>query len=104
MKPVIFDGHNIVLGKGQPQYIELPALRCNDASGTVWSCWEPDEADIADLIKHRKLWVGQLSFRGPFSPQMVTASMPFEVSVAVNKARQAARAVALPEDPEEVLP
>lgn len=88
MKPVAFEGQNIVLGKGQPQYMELPALRCDDPSGTVWACWELDEADIADLIKSKKLWVGQLTFRQSFSPQIVSSVMPGEVSIAAYKARQ----------------
>lgn len=87
MNPVTFEGHNIVLGKGQPQYLELPALRCNDANGTVWSCYELDETDIADLIKHRKLWIGQLTFQNLFAPQMATTVMPGEVSTAVYKAK-----------------
>ena len=91
MKPVTFEGQNIVLGKGQPEYMELPALRCGDAEGTVWACWELDEADIADLVRTKKLWVGQLTFRQPFSPQMVSAVMPGEVSVATHKARQASK-------------
>lgn len=88
MKPATFEGQNIVLGKGQPQYIELPALRCDDVNGTVWSCWELDDSDIADLIKTRKLWVGQLTFNQPFMPQMVTTGMPLEVCVAVHKSKQ----------------
>lgn len=90
MKPIEFKGQNMVLGKGQPQYMELPALRCNDIAGTTWSCWELDDQDIADLVKNRKIWLGQLTFHQPFSPQMVTTVMPGEVSMAVYKARQEA--------------
>jgi len=87
MKPVVFEGHNIVLGESQPEYLDLPALRCDDDCDTVWSCWELDKNDIEDLIKTRKLWVGQLTFGYPFHPQMVTTVMPAEVSVAVYKSR-----------------
>jgi len=95
MKPVGFEGQNIVMGKGQPQYMELPALRCDDAGGTVWSCWELDDNDLADLVKHREIWIGQLTFHRPFTPQMVTTVMPGEVSMTVHKARQAVLSVGL---------
>lgn len=90
MKPTEFEGHNIVLGKGQPQYMELPALSCDDSAGTVWSCWELDDADLEDLMKTRKIWVGQLTFGNLFSPQMITTGMPLEVSVAAYKVKQTA--------------
>jgi len=88
MKPTSFKGQNIILGKDQPEYLDLPALRCDDEAGTTWSCWELDDADLADMIKHRKIWVGQLTFGRPFSPQMITTSMPLEVSVAAYKERE----------------
>jgi len=88
MKPTEFEGQNIVLGKGQPEYLELPALRCDDKGGTTWSCWELDKADLEDLIKHRKIWVGQVTFGHHFSPQMITTVMPLEVSVAAYKERE----------------
>lgn len=104
MKPTTFEGHNIVLGKNQPQYSPLPALRCDDANGTVWACWQLDANDISDLIKNRRIWVGQLTFNQPFSPQMVTTSVPLEVAVSAYKAKEAARSAAPSDDPEEVLP
>lgn len=104
MKPTTFEGHNIVLGKNQPQYLPLPALRCDDTNGTVWTCWELDANDIGDVLNHRRLWVGQLSFGKPFSPQMITTSVPLEVAVAAYKAKESARAAAPSDDPEEVLP
>lgn len=104
MKPTTFPGHNIVLGKGQPEYLELPAHRSNDHQGTTWACWELDDNDIADLVKHRRIWVGQLTFGGLFQPQMITTQMPLSVSVAVHKQMEAARAAAPADDPEEVLP
>lgn len=88
MNPVDFEGMNTVFGVGQPQYLDLPALRCGDLQGTVWSCWELDDEDIKDIIRTRKLWVGQLTFNKPLSPQMVSTVMPGEVSLAAYKERQ----------------
>jgi hypothetical protein len=85
MKPTSFEGQNLTLGKGQPEYLELPALVCNDTEGTVWSCWELDEEDIKDLIKNKRIWVGQLTFKNRFAPQLITTVIPFEVSFAMNK-------------------
>ena len=88
MKPTSFKGQNVILGKDQPEYLDLPALVCDDEATTVWTCWELDKADLEDLMKHRKIWVGQLTFGKHFSPQMVTTVMPLEVSVAAYKERE----------------
>jgi len=86
MKPVEFEGQNFVLGRGQQEYMELPAFRCNDDCVTIWSCWELDDADIEDLVRNRKVWLGQLTFGNLFQPQKVTPVMPGDVSMAVYKA------------------
>lgn len=88
MKPTSFKGQNVILGKDQPEYLDLPALICKDTTGLVWTCWELDDTDLADLMKHRKIWVGQLTFGYPFSPQMLTPVVPLEVSVAAYKERE----------------
>jgi hypothetical protein len=88
VKPIEFKGQNTILGIVQEEYMNLPALRCDDTTGTVWSCWELDDYDIADLIKHRKLWVGQFTFKNKFVPQLLSSVMPGEVSMAMYKCKQ----------------
>lgn len=66
MKPTTFKGQNIVYGKGQPEYQELPALLLPD--GEVISCWELSEEEIADVIKSKCIYIKQLTFNGQLQP------------------------------------
>ena len=38
MKPIDFEGVDIVFGNNQPEYIPLPAKQVND--NTIMTCWE----------------------------------------------------------------
>ena len=38
MKPIEFEGHNIVYGESQPDYSPLPAHLTKGPSGDVWQC------------------------------------------------------------------
>lgn len=77
MKPVEFDGSNALLGKDQPEYQPLPALRLDDPEGTVISCWELEEGDLAVLSEApHLLWLSQLTFNRGFSPQLPSVFKP----------------------------
>lgn len=79
MKPVQFPGSNVVLGKGQPEYLPLPCLRLDNPEGTVISCWELSDEEIAELARTKRLWVSQLTFGAGFSPQLPQVETPLEV-------------------------
>ena len=66
MKPVVFEGHNTVFAKGQPQYRSLPAFV--DAEGKVIQCWELSEADIKTITETKQIWVMQMTFNEPLQP------------------------------------
>ena len=76
MKPARFEGHNVVMGKGQPQYQELPAYRVGDDTGTIISCWELEPADKLLLDRTGGIWLSQLTFNGPLQPQLPSIVKP----------------------------
>ena len=86
MKPVDFPGSNTVFAANQPPYLPLPALLTRDSEGRVISCWELDDADIADILKTRRIYVHQLTFGNLLQPQAVTTGMPPETSKAIYEA------------------
>lgn len=55
MKPIEFEGQNVVYAKDQPEYNPLPAYK--DAEGTVTTCWELDPEDLVQINKSRKIWL-----------------------------------------------
>lgn len=80
MKPIFFEGQNVIFGKDQPEYQPLPAYRSDD--GTVTTCWELEEADVA-ILKAKleagepiQLWLSQLTFNGPLQPQLPLLTKP----------------------------
>lgn len=80
MKPIRFKQVNIVLAENQPQYQPLP-VQFNDEleEQPMTSCWELDEAELAQIIKSKKIYLKQLTFGNPFQPIHPTIYNPFEV-------------------------
>lgn len=68
MKPVKFDGHNVVIAEGQPEYQPLPACVGDTPEVPVITCWELDHEELQHLKKTGKLWLSQLTFGGPLQP------------------------------------
>lgn len=76
MKPIEFEGHNIVYGESQPEYNPLPAHLTKGPSGDVWQCWQLSADDLEEIKITGKIWVCQLTFNKPLQPIIVTASTP----------------------------
>jgi len=74
MKPVRFDGHNIVMGEGQPKYLELPAYR--EPNGIIHSCWELSPEEIEQITSTGKIWLTQCTFNSPMQPILLRTSKP----------------------------
>lgn len=72
MKPLNFDGANVVFGANQPEYQPLPA-HINEY-GDVLTCWELSDEDIKAITENRCIWVGQLTFNQPLQPILVSAT------------------------------
>jgi hypothetical protein len=78
VKPVDFKGQNVVFGKGQPEYRELPAYRAPD--GTVTTCWQLTDEELAAIMHNDgKFWIQQLTFNQTFQPQLPWAHRPVEI-------------------------
>lgn len=102
MLPVEFPGHNVVFAKDQPEYIPLPAHKCEFPEEMAKYQWEHDETEqnmFADA-KHRYhtgqvvccwkltwrerfkilwsglLWHEILTFHNPLQPVMLHADRP----------------------------
>jgi hypothetical protein len=66
MKPIEFPGCNVVLGRGQSRYQELPA---RSDGNCVSSCWKLTWKERLKILFTGKLWLAQLTFGHRFQPQ-----------------------------------
>lgn len=66
MKPIKFNGHNIVFGQGQPEYSPLPALRMPD--GEVFTCWSISDEELEIIKKTKCIYFSQLTFNQALQP------------------------------------
>lgn len=66
MKPIEFNGQNVVYGENQPEYLPLPALKLPD--GQVITCWELSDEEIEVIVKNKKMYLSQLTFNHPLQP------------------------------------
>lgn len=71
MKPVQFDGVNVVIGKDQEEYQDLPAQIVGEK---VITCWELSDQEVEEIVKSKKIWLGVLTFGMPFQPCLLTTS------------------------------
>lgn len=76
MTPIDFPQSNMVLGKGQDQYLDLPAHFDIDET-VVTSCWKLTWAERLKLLWTGKLWFQQLTFGAPLQPQLPRTDNPF---------------------------
>lgn len=78
MEPATFPGVNVVFGKGQEEYRELPALRTPD--GTVITFWKftPEEKErIRDLDG---IYLQQLTFNGALQPVLMMLELGDDIT------------------------
>ena len=77
MTPVSFPGMTTVFAKDQPEYQALPAHV--SVRGVVTSCWEFTDAELAELLNTKCLWLQQLTFGAPLQPQLPSVEIPLEL-------------------------
>lgn len=75
MKPIEFPGSNVVYGKDQFEYKQLPALALQDCLGSVITCWELTDEEIEEITKTKKLYLKQLTFANPLQPILPTVDL-----------------------------
>lgn len=66
MEPVAFEGHNVILGKDQPEYRPLPAFHSPD--GQVITCWRLTGEELMQVLQTGRIWMSQFTFGRPFQP------------------------------------
>lgn len=76
MKPIKFNGANVVYGANQPEYIPLPAERRPGQSGEIVTCWELSPEEIKRVQETGKIWLSLLTFGQPLQPVLLTADKP----------------------------
>lgn len=77
MKPINFDGANVVFGAGQPEYQPLPAERVGKAqTGQINTCWEMDPDEIKKVQETGQIYVSLLTFGQPLQPVLVSVDKP----------------------------
>lgn len=74
MKFITFKEVNVVLGKGQPQYQNLPVFKQpNDPEGNVVMCVQFDKEEMQRMIDNdNKCFIKIMTFNNPFQPIAVS--------------------------------
>lgn len=75
MTPVEFPEMNVVYGKGQKEYLPLPARRT--PGGEVISCWELTPQERAVVAITGRLWLRQYTFATALQPILMQVERPF---------------------------
>ncbi len=77
MKPIKFDGANVVFGANQPEYIQLPAERVGPPDiGQINTCWELSPEEVKRVQEAGKIWLSVLTFGQPLQPVLLMADKP----------------------------
>lgn len=77
MKAVEFPQVNVRIAENQPQYETLPAHIVDEPEGRIITCFELTDEEIDEIVKTRKLWHVQLSFRQRMQPISLSTQKPF---------------------------
>jgi hypothetical protein len=78
MKPIEFNGSNVVFAKDQKQYDPLPTFR---DKVQVVSCWELTEDEMAEINKTGVVWLSQLHYGQPLQPVRLDTLQPLAVMI-----------------------
>jgi hypothetical protein len=76
-KPVYFNGANTVLSAPLGQELEIGPITLMRENIANVTCWELTDEEVADIIKHRRVYVGVLS-GDAFYPQIVGTVSTFK--------------------------
>ena len=76
MKPLNFEGANIVFGANQPECQPLAERVGNPATGQVNTCWELSPDELKRIRETGKIWVSLLTFGQPLQPVLVSVDKP----------------------------
>lgn len=68
MTPFRFEECNIILGKDQPEYSQLPAYKENSVDGELIYCFKLSFLERLQVLFTGKIWTGVLTYNKPFQP------------------------------------
>lgn len=81
MKSVTFPGVNTIIGKEQPQYRQLQAMRLPGDDGEVIVCFEMTDEEIETIVKTRKIYVKQMTFNTPYRPILPMVDLSDDINL-----------------------
>lgn len=76
MKPIKFDGANVVYVANKPEYIPLPAERRPGRSCEVVTCWEISPDELKRVQETGKIYLGLLTYGQPLQPVIMSVDKP----------------------------
>lgn len=77
MKPIKFDGANVVFGANQPEYQPLPAeRRGNPGTGEIVTCWKLSPDELKKIVETGQIWLSLLTFGQPLQPVLLSVEKP----------------------------
>lgn len=76
MEPVSFKEQNVVYGKGQEQYKELPGFRNKSDYAEFVSCWKIPFWQRFRVLITGKMWLTQCTFNKPLTPVNMSTEKP----------------------------
>jgi hypothetical protein len=81
MIPVAFPESNAVLARDQGEYEPLAVyiFPNHDLTGRIACCFRLSDAEIAEIVRTRTLWVQQLTFGRRFQPIGLSVSRPTDI-------------------------
>lgn len=74
MEPIQFKECNVIYGKDQHEYRNLPALKLEE-HGTVVTCWRISWKERLRLLITGKMWIGIMTYNEPLMPLMASTKM-----------------------------
>ncbi len=74
MKAIKFKGQNIVLGKNQKEYADLPAYA--QTNGIITMCFQLTKEEVAGLLIEKQFPLTVLTFKRPVQPTKINTMKP----------------------------
>lgn len=74
MKPIKFKEQNCTYAEDQPEYQPLPALKMDNETGDVISCWNLSIKERIKVLFSGKIWLSLMTFNKPLTPSYLTTN------------------------------
>ncbi len=76
MKPIEFEGYNVVFGEGQKEYLPLPAKRCKE-TGAIITCWKMSFSERVKVLLFGVVYLRVMTFGEPLQPLNMSTEKEF---------------------------